>query len=161
MFFISCWMLCARSVEGIGCRGDGGGWAPWSEFFWWNGGSTGEGIRWRWDSILIFYMWSDAVHVGSGFWRERGEELRNDPAGKMDARRLTCRGSLGTPSWVCHVMYHVMWHDYITWTCAMALWRLVNLSLWCWFWGSEKYRLVKLVDVGWRWRSGSLWRTCW
>jgi hypothetical protein len=32
--------------------------------------------------ILICYIWSDAVQVGAGFWREGGREERRDPAGK-------------------------------------------------------------------------------
>jgi hypothetical protein len=36
--------------------------------------------------------WCDAVHICSGFWRERGGEGQRDPAGKRNARRLMTRG---------------------------------------------------------------------
>jgi hypothetical protein len=42
--------------------------------------------------LFVGMGWSDAVHIGSGFWRERGWEERHDPACKRNARRLTSRG---------------------------------------------------------------------
>jgi hypothetical protein len=44
----------------------------------------------RFDLDLL--QWGDAVHIGSGFLRERGGEERHDPACKRNARRLTNRG---------------------------------------------------------------------